>query len=347
MNILLTRDDFRNGVFERDGHKCVFCEKTHGLDAHHIIERRLFHDGGYYLDNGATVCQDHHMQCEQTIISVEEVRDAAGITNIVVPDQMYPDHRYDKWGNHILPNGKRTRGPLFLDESVQKVLGLGGVLGDFTIYVKYPRTFHVTWSDCIHSDDKVSRWLDELAASQRVIITEKLDGENTSWYTDYCHARSINSGSHPSRDIMKALHARVMGDIPYGWRFNLENMYAEHSIGYKNLESYVYGFSIWDDKNICLSWDDTVEWYEMLEIPTPKVLYDGVWNEDEFIKIAKGLDTNICEGYVIRNAESFSFFDFHKNVAKFVRKDHVQTTKHWMHGQRVIPNKLKDGVKLF
>ena len=53
----LTRDQFRNGVFARDGHKCVLCQAP-GQDAHHIMERRLFPDGGYYLDNGATVCRD-------------------------------------------------------------------------------------------------------------------------------------------------------------------------------------------------------------------------------------------------------------------------------------------------
>ena len=57
-NILLSRDEFREGVFERDGHKCVVC-KEQGKDAHHILERRLFNDGGYYLDNGATLCEKH------------------------------------------------------------------------------------------------------------------------------------------------------------------------------------------------------------------------------------------------------------------------------------------------
>ena len=38
-NKLLSRDDFRNSVFERDGHKCLFCDHTEKLDAHHIIER--------------------------------------------------------------------------------------------------------------------------------------------------------------------------------------------------------------------------------------------------------------------------------------------------------------------
>lgn len=35
---LLSRDDFREGVFLRDNHQCVICKEP-GKDAHHIIER--------------------------------------------------------------------------------------------------------------------------------------------------------------------------------------------------------------------------------------------------------------------------------------------------------------------
>ena len=54
MEILLTRDAFRNAVFERDGHLCVICKEP-AIDVHHIIERRLFSDGGYYIDNGVSL----------------------------------------------------------------------------------------------------------------------------------------------------------------------------------------------------------------------------------------------------------------------------------------------------
>ena len=88
--MLLTRDQFREGVFERDGHKCVVCGNP-AQDAHHIIERRLFSDGGYYLDNGASVCGDCHIKAEQTVISPQELRDAAGIRKIVLPEHLYHD----------------------------------------------------------------------------------------------------------------------------------------------------------------------------------------------------------------------------------------------------------------
>jgi hypothetical protein len=337
---LLTRDDFRNGVFERDGHKCVFCDLP-AQDAHHILERRLFSDGGYYLENGASVCGDHHLECERTTISVADVREACGITTVVVPDHMYPDHEYDKWGNHVLPNGNRTKGELFYDESVQKVLREGMVLDLFTNHVKYPRTFHLPWSGCVHSDDKVTQWLDNFVG-KRVIVTEKMDGENTSLYTDYYHARSVDSRNHPSRNRAKALHSQFAYDIPYGWRICVENMFAKHSIAYDNLESYIYGFSVWDEKNNCLSWDETQEWFELLDIPSVPVLYDGIWDEDAIKALYdEKTDWDTSEGYVVRLADSFSYGEFRKCVAKYVRSEHIQTVKHWMHGQKVEPNKLK------
>lgn len=117
--MLLTRDQFREGVFNRDNHKCVFCGSP-AVDAHHIMERRLFPDGGYYIDNGISVCEEHHLACERTDISVEEARLAGNITKRIIPPQLYDDQIYDKWGNPIKSNGERLIGELFFDESVQK-----------------------------------------------------------------------------------------------------------------------------------------------------------------------------------------------------------------------------------
>lgn|SRR5574343_292084 len=93
--ILLSRNDFRESVFKRDDYKCVFCNETTNLDAHHIMERRLFsasHElGGYFISNGSTVCQNHHLLCESTEISTKQVRDACCITNIILPEHFYTD----------------------------------------------------------------------------------------------------------------------------------------------------------------------------------------------------------------------------------------------------------------
>lgn len=336
---LLTRDQFREQVLSRNGGLCVFCSDK-AVDAHHIIERRLWPDGGYYLDNGAGVCAKHHLACERTEISVEQVREAAGIRRVLVPPHLYPDHRYDKWGNHILGNGQRVKGELFADESVQKVLSEGGALSLFAPWVKYPRTHHLPWSEGLHDDDRLMPHLRDLIGHE-VVVTEKMDGENTTLYTNYMHARSVDGVSHPSRGWVKSLWARFASDIPEGWRVCGENLYAKHSIGYDKLPSYFMGFSMWNDRNVCLSWDDTLEWFDLLGITSVPVLYRGVFDEALIRKLWDPRKREITEGYVARRADAIPYGAFQTHVGKFVRQGHIQTTKHWRHGQIITPNGLE------
>jgi len=328
---LLTRDQFREGVFARDQHRCVVC-KAPAVDAHHIIERRLWPDGGYYLENGASVCTEHHLACERTTISVEEIRDAAGIARAVLPAHLYPDQSYDKWGNPILPNGQRSKGELFHDESVQKVLRDGGALELFGDRVKYPRTHHLPWSPGIHDDDRVLASMDGFVG-KRVIVTEKMDGENTTGYCDgYIHARSIDGRSHITRDWVKAYWAQRASDLPEAWRLCGENLFAVHSIHYDALPSLFLAFSIWNEHNVCLGWDESVEWFALLGVPHVPVLYDGVYDEAKIKALYDGkLDHERREGYVLRVADAIPFAQFRTHVGKFVRKDHIQTAPHnWM-----------------
>lgn len=338
MNCLLSRDDFREGVFARDRHTCVFCDKP-AVDAHHLIERRLFSDGGYYLNNGISVCEEHHLACEMTTISVEDARLAAGIKQIVVPDQFYPEQPITKWGDYILEDGRRTKGELFNDESVQKILERGNVLDLYVPYVKYGRTFHLPFSPGSHDDDKTLKDCSQFEG-KRVIVTEKMDGENTSLYTDHAHARSLDSKGGEDRAWVKQFWSTISYEIPLGWRVCGENLWAEHSIHYDDLKSYFYGFSIWNERNICLSWDDTLQWFELFNVTPVTVLYDGIWDEGKIRAIEKKLNWDRNEGYVVRVADSFTYGQFKSSIAKFVRKGHVQTAKHWRAGRAFIPNKL-------
>jgi hypothetical protein len=342
----MTRDTFRETVFARDSYGCVICRRPISdvrIDAHHIMERRLWDDGGYYLDNGATLCDQGdagcHKKAETTEISCEEIRSAAGITRVLLPPHLYRDNQYDKWGNIILPSGNRIKGELFGDESVQKNLRMGGVIDLFQPYVKYPRTYHLPWSPGLTDDDRAHEHTD-FFAGKRVIITEKMDGENTTMYRDYIHARSLDSGSHPSRGWVKNLHAQVCGDIPEGWRICGENLYAKHSLGYSSLPSYFMAFSIWDERNYCLSWDDTRLYAEVLGLEVVPVLYDGLWDEAYVRGLAGRLDLGVVEGYVVRVADAFSYGQFRRCVGKFVRKEHVGTSHNWMM-QAITRNSLK------
>jgi 5-methylcytosine-specific restriction endonuclease McrA len=59
------RATFRDDVFKRDGHKCVMCESTEDLAAHHVTDRTLMPNGGYVRENGITVCPHCHECAEQ------------------------------------------------------------------------------------------------------------------------------------------------------------------------------------------------------------------------------------------------------------------------------------------
>ncbi len=203
-------------------------------------------------------------------------------------------------------------------------------------YYKYPRTPHLPWSQGKSADDSLLKNV-ETFNGQEVVITEKMDGENTTMYSDHIHARSIDSRHHPSRTWVKSLHGSIAHLIPPGWRFCGENLYAQHSIVYENLKSYFYLFSVWDEQNQALTWDEVEKWAESLGLALVPVIYRGQWDES----LTRGLkiDTKVCEGYVVRTTAGFAYAEFSKHIAKWVRKGHVQTDDHWMH-TKIIPNSL-------
>ena len=72
------------------------------------------------------------------------------------------------------------------------------MLGQFTTRVRYPRTYHLPWAPGAIDDDRV---LSDVRSfeGQEVVVTAKMDGEQTTLYTDYLHARSVCWSLHPSR----------------------------------------------------------------------------------------------------------------------------------------------------
>lgn len=203
---------------------------------------------------------------------------------------------------------------------------------------KYPRTPYLPWSPGASGDDT---YLVDTSAfiGREVVVSEKYDGENTTLYSDGLHARSIDSRHHPSRTWIKAFHATFAHDIPRGWRLCGENLYAQHSLQYEDLASYFVLFSVWDEQNVCLAWDEAEEWAERLGLELPQILFQGTWDEEKIRAIT--LDLEKQEGYVVRLATSFPYDAFGRSVAKWVRAGHVQTDEHWMH-RAVVPNKLKE-----
>ena len=199
---------------------------------------------------------------------------------------------------------------------------------------------HLPWSPGATEDDVRLSDVTNFHGKE-VVVTEKMDGENTTMYSDHIHARSLDSAHHPSRTWVKAFHAGISVDIPMGWRVCGENLFARHSIGYDSLPSYFLVFSIWNADNEALSWDDTLEWCELLGLVTVPVLFRGTWDE----KVIRNLynpseDVERMEGYVVRVAGPIPYKAFGESVAKFVRKGHIQTDEHWM-TKVVVPNGLR------
>lgn len=268
----------------------------------------------------------------------EEIRTACKIEQVLLPSHLYGDTRYDKWGNPYLENGfQRTRGELYDDVSVQKILP-DEVKATFTKYIKYPRTYHLPWSPGLINDD---RQMDSTKVfdGKEVVVTVKMDGENTTMYDDYLHARSVTSEMEPSKHWVKNFHGQKAWEFPAGWRFCGENLYAKHSISYDKLSTFFMLFSAWNEKNVCLSWDDTVGWADLLGFQTVPLLYRGIYDAEKiktlFTPTYAGHE---MEGYVVRLSDAFHYKDFRFSCGKYVRKNHVATNEHWK--RTWTPNKL-------
>ena len=209
---------------------------------------------------------------------------------------------------------------------------------------KYPRTPHLPLSQGYSSDGE-EIFADLLVfLDNEIVITEKLDGENCSLYRDGFHARSLNEPlAHESRDWLKNYHAQFAHEIPEAWRICAENLYARHSIVYENLENYLWALSVWNEKNVALSWDATLDFLSGLSPnpalkPPPQLFRGRVATLPELFhlltSITNSLDLEKQEGIVIRTAGEIAYEEFRNHVCKWVRKNHVSADeKHWRWGR--------------
>jgi ATP-dependent RNA circularization protein (DNA/RNA ligase family) len=207
--------------------------------------------------------------------------------------------------------------------------------------IKYPRTYHIWFSEGVQSDDRIQKDT-RFFEGKNIVVTEKMDGENTTISRDYIHNRSLDASDHPSRNWVKQLWANIRFQIPEGWRVCGENVYAKQTILYEDLESYFYVICIWNEKNECISWEETKKWCEILGLFYVKELYSGVYDEQAIRSVIKTLDLSVCEGIGIRLANAFHYDTFSLSLLKWVRQNHVQVGEKWLF-QEVVPNGLKKG----
>lgn len=204
---------------------------------------------------------------------------------------------------------------------------------------KYPRTYHLTFSPQIHSDDKTitKEYLNNFI-NRRVIILEKLDGGNCCWKNGNVYARTHAApAAHPSFDPIKNMYYGLQHVIPNNLSIFGENMYGIHSIVYEGLESFFYVFNMLDmETNTWLSWDDVVQNCQQFGLSYVPVVFDGVFKNLKDIENFMRLEANKPsalgvqkEGFVIRVADSFGFNEFSAKAAKYVRENHVQSDQRW------------------
>ncbi len=205
---------------------------------------------------------------------------------------------------------------------------------------KFPRIYHCPWSEGLTNDDKLFESL-EVFNNKQIVVTLKLDGENTSVYSDgYYHARSMDSRNHPSRSWVKSFASTFSHNLNPGWRVNGENVFARHSIVYTELPTYFFAFAIFNENNYCISWADTEEYCKLLGLQTVPVLYQGIYDRSATENcMGKKYYGDEQEGYVVRSQDGFHYNEYTEKCMKYVRKNHVQTDEHWMH-KSVIPNQL-------
>ena len=296
---LLSRDNFRNGVFERDRFRCIVCGLP-AVDAQHIIERRLFkaeHEkGGYFLDNGASLCEKHHIEAELTTISCQTLRDFIGMDSIRLPAHFWPDLAYDKWGNVITPEG-RLKGELYYEMSVQTILKTI----HFLPFIIHPPIHHLPWS-LAHTGAPVLE-SDTCFEAHEVVVTLQTGGQPFSGYHNCCHGRRPED-QLPAYLQKSLLHKLAVLDA------------GMHICGNFSADQ-VFLTSVWVE-NECLDWEATKELSALLEIPFPAIMFEGVYDKDLIIKAFEASTDSAKTGYDIRLKKGFRVFDMGKSVGRFV-----------------------------
>ncbi|MFN7117432.1 MAG: RNA ligase family protein [Saprospiraceae bacterium] len=220
---------------------------------------------------------------------------------------------------------------------------------------KYGRTYHFPFSPGTTSDDRINyAYWEQLSNLQKVVHTEKLDGENTCLNQYGVFARSHAAPTvHLWAAYLRERWQMINKDLGNLEVFG-ENLYAIHSIQYLDLEQHFYVFAIREEDR-WLSWEE-VKFYaaalDFLTVPEIKLveptlkadfevdILQLVQQESAFqsIDVHTG-KASAMEGIVTRNVEGFSVEAFAENVFKYVRKDHVKTDEHWTRNWKRAPLK--------
>lgn len=196
---------------------------------------------------------------------------------------------------------------------------------------KYPSTPHLPGSGSMTKDDSSAsrETLQLLKSGIELIVTEKMDGGNISLYHDDFHARSLDAKAQPWDFAAKAKWAEIRYSIPDGIRISGESVHARRSVAYDGLAGPILVFGVWRGREL-LSWDETEAIAGELGLPLVPVLYRGSDFEEALTAWGEsGRTADDSEGFVVRDAGSYSADDFALHMAKWVRENHVRTSADW------------------
>jgi len=350
----MTRQDFREECVARDYGQCLVPGCTKPVDAdpegpgevHHIIERKLWDDGGYIPDNGACVCNPHHRLAEENIIPPHAFWRWAEVEDPPIPEdnEKAMDMDVDKWG-------KPMPSPAWQENRE---------------YIKYPSTHHLPFSHERDADDTAHNQL-EWAMGYPLVATVKMDGGNAMLVKDHeepIRARNGRQANKEHFDMAKQWYwdNDLYSQIPEHYQIFGEWLYAKHSIHYgcdcdepcedvgPALRDYFQVFGVYDTRyNLWLGWHATRGVAKELGLtlaPPAREFYDGPFepaepyhlgefdNSQEFWQYAYDLSTSVVdaghEGIVVRSSHPFHYGQIDKRLGKYVRPGHVKDgEKHW------------------
>jgi hypothetical protein len=216
----MTRKKFRRVCVERDDRECVIpsCNSTvtanpeENGEVHHIIERKLWDDGGYFEKNGASVCNHHHRLAEDNIIPPQAFWYWINVDNPETPSGK--DVNIDKWGDEMSePRWQEYRNN-----------------------IKYPSTRHLPWSHEQDRDDTSHKKIEKFLGYD-LIVSIKMDGSNCMLVEDSENPVRARNGRHADKnhfDMCKKMYweNNLYNKIPSNLQIFGEWLYSKHSIHY-------------------------------------------------------------------------------------------------------------------
>ncbi len=207
--------------------------------------------------------------------------------------------------------------------------------------LKYPRTPYWPYSPTIGRGDTVHPD-PERFVGRPVVVTEKLDGSNILIHRGKVYGRSVGAETtNKWMAMVKKHHAWKVTEPDihlYG-----EDIYGVHSIHYEAVRENetFYAFALRDSKGNFRSMAALEQFATQRSIPVVPVIFQGVFASIAEMRVSIHAEHakqsalgGEREGIVVRIAERFSSAEFARNVCKSVRRDHVQTDRHWTRNWR-------------